>query len=217
MKMMECNRYTKRIYYTFKDLLKTMQTANNPLAYENANMSIYTIYSAVFSNPTIKSDTQTALNGTEAKTLLGKHLITKNYNLVVAFEDIDINEETPTMTYEHRVEVFEDFITNLVNIFLSTYSRYKRIIASYQTKENSLLSQISSTNTNRTRFNDTPQDSEQTFFDDDYHATNVTLNEATANTDGNTPMQRLEEIRSLYANIYNEWCNEFDSLFMGEN
>jgi len=216
--MMKYNRYTKRIYYTFKDFLKTFQaTANNPLEFENANMSIYTIYAAMYSNPTIKSDTQTALNGTEAKTLLGKHLITKNYEMVVAYEDLDIHEDTPTMTNEHRIEVYEDFIINMVNIFLATYQRYKRILASYQAKESSLLAQISSTNTNRTRFNDTPQDSEQTFFEDDYHTTNVTLNEATINSDGSTPMQRLEEIRSMYANVYAEWCNEFDSLFMGEN
>lgn len=212
---MNCNRFTNRIYYTLKDFLKTIDTqANNPLYFDNQGNNFATIYKALYNNPTIKADTNAMLTSNEAKTLLCKHIIIKNYNMVCAYEDIGIQESIPEMTSDHRIEVFEEFVINLIMVFLSTYDRYKKILDSYAAKENELLGQISSINTNKTRFNDTPQDSDETFFDDDEHATNVQINEAESKTDGNTPMQRLEEIRSLYANVYAEWCNEFDSLFI---
>lgn len=219
---MGCNRFTKRVYYTFADCLQIIHdeaTAYKPLEIDYEQMTFLDLYDNLFGG-TVATETQTILNGTESAKLFGKYLFTKNAQMCVAYEDMDIHEDTPSWTgwaASKKIEIFGEFVTNLANIFLSTYERYKKLLDSYSAKASSLLGQISSTNTNKTRFNDTPQDSSETFFDDDEHTTNVTLNESTISSDGSTPMARLEEIRNLYANLYNDWCNEFDSLFYIED
>lgn len=83
--------------------------------------------------------------------------------------------------------------------------RYEKLISLYTNQQNNLLNKLEST----VQFNDTPQTT-STGLDDDDYATTYTK----SSTDVTTIMSRLQEVRSYWSSLYNEWSNEFSKKFV---
>ena len=64
--------------------------------------------------------------------------------------------------------------------------------------------------TSSTKFNDTPQDGGN-FIDDD-HVTNST--QTKTESDPNTIISRLTEVKNKYRDLYNDWLNDFVRTFI---
>ena len=88
----------------------------------------------------------------------------------------------------------------------------KAIETDYEQKENDLLNQIESSAENEVKFNDTPQNGGD--FTTDDHLTNISKTKTTSKVDGATAMERIDEIRRRFTDLYNDWANRFDRLFI---
>lgn len=97
-------------------------------------------------------------------------------------------------------------------IFNETHVYYEKVISIFEQKQNDLLNQIESSAENEVRFNDTPQNAGD--FSNDDHLTNISKTKTTSKVDGATVMERLDEIRRRFTDLYNDWANRFDRLFI---
>lgn len=99
---------------------------------------------------------------------------------------------------------FVPVMSKLIYILRSTLNRYTEIISAYTKKKDQLLSQISSTNTST--FTDAPQTDIQTKIIDEDHVSTITKN--VSQTDGSSPVARINEIERLYDDTYDRWVVE---------
>lgn len=97
-------------------------------------------------------------------------------------------------------------------IFDETHLYYEKVISIFEQKENDLLKQIESSAENEVKFNDTPQNGGDFATDD--HLTNISKTKTTSKVDGATAMERIDEIRRRFTDLYNDWANRFDRLFI---
>ena len=102
----------------------------------------------------------------------------------------------------------------LANIIINTYDRYAPLYKNYKDRENSLMSMIQSETNANIRYNDTPQNGGD--FTDDSHTSNFTGSHTTNTTEGDTPINRLNEIKDKLVSILFEWSEEFDKIFLEE-
>lgn len=99
---------------------------------------------------------------------------------------------------------FVPVMSKLVYLLRATLNRYTEIISAYTKKKDQLLSQISSTNTST--FTDAPQTDIQTKIIDEDHVSTITKN--VIQTDGSSPVARINEIERLYDDAYDRWVVE---------
>lgn len=100
--------------------------------------------------------------------------------------------------------VFVPVMSKLIYLLRSSLDRYTEIISAYTKKKDQLLSQISSTNTST--FTDAPQTDIQTKIIDEDHVSTITKN--VMQTDGSSPIARINEIERLYEDAYDRWVVE---------
>ena len=74
------------------------------------------------------------------------------------------------------------------------------------------MDKLNSTIEFNSKYNDTPQNAGN--MDSDPYTTNTTRTKSTTESDSNTLMARLNEIQNSYRNLYMDWVNEFDGLFV---
>ena len=91
---------------------------------------------------------------------------------------------------------------------MKTEKRYGKIIELYKENEAKLMDKLSVVSS--TKFNDTPQDGGN--FTDDDHVTNAT--ETKTESDPNTIIGRLNEVKNKYRDLYTEWLNDFIRTFI---
>lgn len=99
---------------------------------------------------------------------------------------------------------FVPVMSKLVYLLRATLNRYTEIISAYTKKKDQLLSQIASTNTST--FTDAPQTDIQTKIIDEDHVSTITKN--VMQTDGSSPVARINEIERLYDDTYDRWVVE---------
>lgn len=99
---------------------------------------------------------------------------------------------------------FVPVMSKLVYLLRASLNRYTEIISAYTKKKDQLLSQISSTNTST--FTDAPQTDIQTKIIDEDHVSTITKN--VIQTDGSSPVARINEIERLYDDAYDRWVVE---------
>lgn len=107
---------------------------------------------------------------------------------------------------------FVDWKRRLFGILMATYQRYSILLEIYSANLSQLMNPINLVNEGTTRFNDTPQNGGN--FSDDEHTSTITQIGSTSENDGGTKMQRIAEIQERFKQVYNDWANEFEKLFI---
>lgn len=105
-----------------------------------------------------------------------------------------------------------EFWGGFYTIWKQTHVYYEKLITLYASKETALLDAVSQSVENEVKFNDTPQNAGN--FDTDNHTTNVSKTKQTSKNDAGTAMARLDEIRRRYTDLYKDWADRFDRLFI---
>lgn len=111
-----------------------------------------------------------------------------------------------------------------------TYSKYTTLLKYYADKAANLMDGIKRTSSSSTsgesssvdKFNDTPQN-EGEYIDND-HVSTLTQNETSQSAQGSdqilderdTTMARIDELQTKYRNLFAEWVESFDKLFIDE-
>lgn len=99
-------------------------------------------------------------------------------------------------------------LLRITSYLMRTEKRYGKLIELYKENEAKLMDKLSVVSS--TKFNDTPQDGGN--FTDDDHVSNSSVTET--ESDPNTIIGRLSEVRGKYKDLYNEWLNEFARKFI---
>lgn len=108
-----------------------------------------------------------------------------------------------------------EFRTNLANILENTADRYEALIGLYNSEKTRLLDGVKTITTGTGRFNDTPQDiTNGDEFGNNTHITNITKSTAEAVSDLDTKMGRIDEIQRKLRNLWKDWLDEFESVFI---
>lgn len=110
-----------------------------------------------------------------------------------------------------KMDCYRRFFNRFMQMLISTYNKYLPIIKAYKEKENLLMARLGSETRSISRFNDTPQEGGD--FSDEQHTTTANTGETTTESDYETPMARLKQIRDNYENLYNAWASDFDRMF----
>ena len=110
----------------------------------------------------------------------------------------------------------KEFYTKLGTIIMSTHDRYSKLLDTYTSELSKLLDGVKTTTQGIGSFNDTPQNI-QTSEDDysgDSHISNISKSNAVATSDLDTKMGRIDEIQRKLRNIWKDWLDEFETLFL---
>lgn len=188
----------QRIYYTLADIAKASGQYENigPMSAVRAGDGIENFCELVLNEPTSVAETE------EGKKLWQEYIWPTVYSLSIYYQDgAELDEDELLKAVENKVG-------QIYFWFKSTYENRKVLIDFYSAAESSLMDNIKSTSLSK--YNDTPQDGGN--FDTDDHTTNSTRIETS--TAGDTPINRLDEIRKKLRNIYEDWYREFVKLFI---
>ena len=126
---------------------------------------------------------------------------------IIVLEDDDINDEAIQ-------DAFNEWLISYNSLINKTASRYLTLISLLNEKES--LSQIKTSSTGTSRYNDTPQSSDFQEIEGTDYASNITKTSGETTSDGGTIMARLEEVRQNLRNLYTDWAEEFRQLFIEE-
>ena len=149
---------------------------------------------------------------------LWKSIYFRYYDMFVFFIDyhklgISIDEALGKKTWIKYVsDYFWDFLIRFLSILSQTKNRYEILIGEYNKQKSSLMNQLKTSSTTKSRFNDVPQ--EKLVYQSDDYATNASIGESETSTDTTTPILRLKEIEINYSNIIKDWTSEFEGLFI---
>lgn len=140
---------------------------------------------------------------TEGKKLWQEYIWPNLLNTSIFYNDgKELDDET-------LLEAVENKIAQVYFWFKASYGNYSKLIALYTSEESNLMDTIKSTSLSK--YNDTPQDGGD-YSETDNHVSNATKVES--ETQGDTVINRLDEIRKKIRNFYNDWYKEFEKLFM---
>ena len=199
-----------REYYTLNEVLKITQNFDQEFIDINAPYFLKVVEGTGLSG--FNATQYPLLNNTEETNEIW-------YRVVNRFGDEFIfyltNEELKNKNV-YINEHLKDFLIRFFSIYRNTNKKYEYLIKIYNDEMNNLLNTIKSTSRNVSRFNDTPQNeySNTQNFEDDLHVSNISKGESISEDDGMTKMARIKEIQDSLQNLFNEWVNEFDGLFI---
>ena len=128
--------------------------------------------------------------------------------VVCVIYDDEITDDTP------RDYFYAKKLSSIVSLMSRTYDYYVALLGYYKDAEGKLMDDLTSIYTNKTGFNDTPQNDNSTgvYEGDDYLST-FTKNESQTTVPGATKILRLQEVQRLYKRIMDDWVREFDGFF----
>lgn len=133
---------------------------------------------------------------------LWKRIYNKHHNdVIIINRENNLNEEE-----------IKNFLYAFTSRFENSYDKYSVLLGFYDAKKQHLMDKLNSTIEFNSKYNDTPQNAGN--MDSDPYTTNTTRTKSTTESDSNTLMARLNEIQNSYRNLYMDWVNEFDGLFV---
>lgn len=109
---------------------------------------------------------------------------------------------------------FIDWLKRYNSLINQTAPKYLKMIKLYEENESKLLSKVETITSSKSRYNDTPQSSDFEEIEGTDFASNYTKNDGVASSDVNTLMARIDEIQTHLRNLYTDWKNEFNQLFI---
>ena len=179
-----------RTYLTLRDIVETSR--------DMTDLTFPTSSDIDYLFGTFQSINPTEFNYVEQVAKFLQYVAESTWNNYYCYYD---NEE------EKNIEMSKMLlrITSYIN---KTEKKYGLVINLYKENENKLLDKIAVIS--NTKYNDTPQDGGN--FEDDDHITNAT--ETKTESDPDTIIGRLNEIRSKYRDLYNDWLNDFIKKFV---
>lgn len=190
-----------KYFWTFKEIL---EGGGEPSpAYQFTDENILAVVSAMedYSTPLINELGEWV--DTNVKKLV--NLIVKRYiNMYII----------TTETEDFPLEQTFNFVDKLFYIIEMTSPRYLTLLKAYSDSATKLLDPVKVTTNNKSRFNDTPQNSGS--YETDPFTTNITFLDSVSQNEADTIMGRIRELESSYNNLLLIWSNEFKSLFLEE-
>lgn len=211
---------TKRFYIKLEDIIR--------LAYDidpNAKVRPYDALEAdsgmdmgTMLTTFIRDGDPVADTDNSALTEFKKYIFPKYLGEVIDYIDIDYDFiwQTPdTPSSEAVIDYLASPESVLGKIYVwwqNTLNYYPDLIKLYSDNKTNLMNQINSNVINK--FNDTPQNVNDSFASDDY-VTNIT--QISTGTDGDSMINRLNDIRNKIENLYNTWCNGFERFIITVN
>lgn len=226
-------RYEVENYYTLINMVGIMvdRATHNPdyywisdlffgdlfvvlVDYIDDTSSLYGLYPNVFK----QSGTTADYVDNRSKLLLNKLGVKYGKHMIFSVKEDEYNFSARQLIYEEKSR---DFLFRIALKLSETQDRYLALLDSYTALEGKLLDQVKSSSDTEVlrKFNDTPQNdfSGKDYTVDGYlSSVGKDKSETDMASDVMTPIQRLEEIRRHYADIYTEWMNEFKSFFLEE-
>ena len=114
-----------------------------------------------------------------------------------------------------------DAITQMrkaISFWISTYPYYSKLLSLYESEGSKLLDQVATATDNKGGLSDMPQSSTFAEFVNATTSTDrlsqLTQTHSEDKSDYGTKMQRLDEIRRNYANLMQDWADEFIKTFV---
>lgn len=191
--------YILKTYYSFEEVLESFLDEQRKHEWENLDWHSF-FYSHYPSAP--------IYDGNFLKDYLNDLMELVFARFKEHYACAKVGDEVITTADEKKIAL------RLINIIVNTYPKYSQLMKYYSDLENQLMKKISSSTVSVGRFNDTPQNEGD--FADDEHTSNITKSETSVGIDGDSPINRLSEIKSKLSSILYDWSNEFDKLFIEE-
>lgn len=119
-----------------------------------------------------------------------------------------IDSDTQNLVY--------NFLSSYLEIYEETKEYYLNLLTIYKNNIDKLLDKVESIGSNKTYYNDTPQNSGGVFEEDLYTSTfNKML--SNSSTDLTTKMARIKEIQDSMKMVVKDWLKEFRQIFIEYN
>ena len=210
-------RMSNRVAVSLQDLVNT--ATNKSASYMGITYPTFPEFISGFGYELDSESTDFWTNQTKGTGFeLWKSIYFRYYDMFVFFIDyhklgISIDEALGKKTWIKYVsDDFRDFLMRFLSIVSQTRNRYETLIGEYDKQKSSLMSQLMTSSTTKSRFNDVPQ--EKLEYQSEDYATNASIGESESFTDTTTPILRLKEIEINYSNIIKDWTSEFEGLFI---
>ena len=210
-------RMSNRVAVSLQDLVNT--ATNKSASYMGISYPTFPEFISGFGYELDSESTDFWTNQTKGTGFeLWKSIYFRYYDMFVFFIDyhklgISIDEALGKKTWIKYVsDYFWDFLIRFLSILSQTKNRYEILIGEYNKQKSSLMNQLKTSSTTKSRFNDVPQ--EKLNYQSDDYATNASIGESESLTDTTTPILRLKEIEINYSNIIKDWTSEFEGLFI---
>ena len=210
-------RLSNRVAVSLQDLVNT--ATNKSASYMGITYPTFPEFISGFGYELDSESTDFWTNQTKGTGFeLWKSIYFRYYDMFVFFIDyhklgISIDEALGSKTWIKYVsDYFWDFLIRFLSILSQTRNRYEILIGEYNKQKSSLMNQLKTSSTTKSRFNDVPQ--EKLEYQSDDYATNASIGESESLTDTTTPILRLKEIEINYSNIIKDWTSEFEGLFI---
>lgn len=200
--------YTNRQFETFETFLENVRQDFEDLDYPTLDECITYINSLT----TIRH-----ISTTNISDILANDHVKELWQLIA---NIYIKHEIFVYGNDEEREVIDekekDFLLRVISLIRKTYQRYTKLLDTYQEKIDTLMSQVSSTTSAISKYNDTPQTADDGSLANDPYVSNISKTEAQSGSDYDTPMARINEIQKYLRNIMDDWTKEFSGLFIEE-
>lgn len=210
-------RLSNRVAVSLQDLVNT--ATNKSASYMGISYPTFPEFIAGFGYELDPGDIDFWINQAKGTGFeLWKSIYFRYYDMFVFF--IDYHKFGVSIDYvldpkrwiSFVADYFREFMIRFLSILSQTRSRYEILIGEYDKQKTSLMNQLKTSSTTKSRFNDVPQEKLQ-YQSDDY-ATNASIGESETSADTTTPILRLKEIEINYSNIIKDWTSEFEGLFI---
>ena len=210
-------RLSNRVAVSLQDLVNTATTKT--ASYMGISYPTFPEFIKGFGYELDQSDTEFWINQAKGTGFdLWQSIYFRYHDMFVFFIDyhklgVSIDDVLdPKRWISFVADDFREFMIRFLSILSQTRNRYEILIGEYEKQKSSLMNQLKTSSTTKSRFNDVPQEKLQ-YQSDDY-ATNASIGESETSTDTTTPILRLKEIEINYSNIIKDWTSEFEGLFI---
>ena len=213
-----CSIFTTKYFFTFEDLVNLTTLLKNKPPYtirwlktEFQALSIdQVIPSVIYSNYDYNYNPLT--NYTIRNYI--SDLFQKLYGRY--WKEYIFSLDTDSVAGSEYNDAKKEFFTKLGTIITNTYDRYAKLLDTYTSELSKLLDGVKTTTQGIGSFNDTPQNiqTSQDDYSGDSHISNISKSSAVATSDLDTKMGRIDEIQRKLRNIWKDWLEEFESLFL---
>lgn len=204
-------RYNFKYFYSLKEFIDLYYDSGNSPFSQDDEFSLSIILTDLFGAVPSVNITGIAENEFLADTSsnpqhwgtlhkLFMYLINRFGDEAIGFGDI----ENPTLPQLQANDSVKKTFKHIVDRMVATYPKYKKLLDLYASEQNKLLDDLK----NYVKFDDAPQ------TPGSYGSSEFLTTYTEYGNEVNTKIMRLKEIENNYSNLMNDWCDEFQNLFI---